>query len=98
VITSTSFSQSDKQQLHTAPDGSSRYPGEQLLSFGPLNAFTMEQDNAVKVHIIGTNIIAALTGWIGLSQRCVTKLRALNNTDKLKKSDPIAQATEIAQE
>ena len=68
------------------------------MSFGQLNALTIEQDNAVKVHVIGGKIIAAMTGWVGLSQRCVAKIKALHNGNKLNMSSPIEQATTISAE
>jgi 20S proteasome alpha/beta subunit len=59
---------------------------------------TIEQSNAVKVHIIGNKLITATTGSVGLSQRYVEILKAMSNGGKLNQAKVMEQATFIAEE
>lgn len=58
---------------------------------------TIEQNNAVKVHVIGNKLITATTGAVGLSQRFVELLKAQANSGKLDGAKVMEVATSIAE-
>ena len=58
---------------------------------------TIEFPGAIKIKIIGSSVITAATGSVGLAQRFNQKMLAMNNKGELRKADVIEQGTFISE-
>jgi hypothetical protein len=67
-------------------------------TFGNAVGFrTIEQPNAVKLRVIGSTVLTATTGAVGLAQRFNEIMKGLNNTSKLNMAKVMEQGTFISQ-